>query len=80
MSKIFQIEVRTTVYYYGENFPDSDELSSIVADEIDIENYDSSGESLSSADIEELPDDVLDSRPYGTGGGNHTIREWLENG
>jgi hypothetical protein len=80
MSKIFQIEVRTTVYFYGEDFPDSDELSRIVADEIDLENYDDSGESLSSADIKDLPDDVLDSYPYGKNGDRHTIREWLEHG
>lgn len=74
--KIFQIEVTTTVYFYGDDFPDKIELASAVRDEIEMDNYDCNGTSLNTC--ENLPEDVLDSYPYGEGGNSKTVGEWLE--
>ena len=78
MNKIFQIEVRTTVYFYGEEYPENQEIIEAVTEEMYLENYDESGTSLNSA--EGLPKDVLNSYPYGEDGDRHTIGEWLEHG
>jgi len=78
MSKIFQIEVRTTVYFYGEDFPEDQDLIRAAWEEMQLDNFDTSGTDIDST--EGLPKDVLDSCPWGEGGDRHTIREWLKHG
>jgi hypothetical protein len=78
MNKILQIEVTTTVYFLGEDFPEEAEVTRAVRKELIDGNYDASGTSIKYGDKVSIDD--LDRYPYGEGGDRHTIREWLEHG
>lgn len=72
---ITRTTVTVDVYFHGDDFPDKLKLAEAVREEIEMDNYDSSGTSLDSADG--LSSEVLDSYPWGDNEENLTVRELL---
>lgn len=75
--KLYRVRVEVELYWHG-SVPDSTDcdLGEAVTEELALGNGIRSFEAVRTA--ENLPQDVLNSCPWGEGGNAKTVKEWLE--